>query len=96
MAGIPVKWKNNGTDQDMHQKSVVLHGVDMAIFGSSNWTASSSDRQREHNYFTIKPWFVEWLKAQFVRKWDNIRVDGTAVTPAQIHPLHARLAGNTR
>ena len=86
MAGIPVKWKNNGTDQDMHQKSVVLHGVDMAIFGSSNWTASSSDRQREHNYFTIKPWFVEWLKAQFVRKWDNIRVDGTAVTPAQYVP----------
>ena len=83
MAGIPVKWKDNGTDQDVHQKSVVLHGVDMAIFGSSNWTASSSDTQREHNYFTRKTWFVEWFKEQFLRKWDNTRVDGTAITPAQ-------------
>ena len=83
MAGIPVKWKDNGTDQDVHQKSVVLHGVDMAIFGSSNWTASSSDTQREHNYFTRKTWFVEWFKEQFLRKWDNTRADGTAVTPAQ-------------
>jgi phosphatidylserine/phosphatidylglycerophosphate/cardiolipin synthase-like enzyme len=83
MAGIPVKWKDSGTDQDMHQKSVVLHGVGMGIFGSSNWTASSSDTQREHNYFTTKIWFVDWLKAQFLRKWDNTRADGTAVTPAQ-------------
>lgn len=83
MAGIPVRWKDNGTDQDVHQKSVVLHGVDMAIFGSSNWTASSSDTQREHNYFTGKTWFVDWLKAQFLRKWDNTRADGTAITPVQ-------------
>jgi hypothetical protein len=82
MAGIPVKWKDNGTDQDVHQKSVVLHGVDMAIFGSSNWTASSSDTQREHNYFTHKTWFVDWFKAQFLRKWDNTRADGTAITPS--------------
>jgi phosphatidylserine/phosphatidylglycerophosphate/cardiolipin synthase-like enzyme len=83
MTGIPIKWKDSGTDQDMHQKSVVLHGVDMAIFGSSNWTASSSDTQREHNYFTRKTWFVDWFTEQFLRKWDNTRVDGTAVTPAQ-------------
>ena len=83
MAGIPVKWKDNGTDQDMHQKSVVLHGRDMTIFGSSNWTASSSDSQREHNYFTRKPWFADWFKEQFLRKWDNTRVDGTAIIPAQ-------------
>ena len=83
MAGIPIKWKNNGTDQDMHQKSVVLHGVGMAIFGSSNWTSSSSDIQREHNYFTSKTWFVDWFQAQFLRKWDNTRVDGTALTPGQ-------------
>ena len=66
MAGIAVKWKDNGSDQDMHQKSVVLHGSDMTIFGSSNWTASSSDSQREHNYFTLKPWFVEWFTEQFL------------------------------
>ncbi len=83
LAGIPVKWKQNGTDQDVHQKSVVLHGVDMAIFGSSNWTASSSDTQREHNYFTRKSWFVDWFKEQFLRKWDNKRVDGTTITPTQ-------------
>ena len=83
MAGIAIKWNDASTDQDMHQKSVVLHSVDMAIFGSSNWTASSSDKQREHNYFTSKSWFVDWFKEQFIRKWDNQRVDGTAITPAQ-------------
>jgi hypothetical protein len=83
LAGIPIKWKDNGTDQDVHQKSVVLHGVDMAVFGSSNWTTSSSESQREHNYFTTKTWFVDWLKDQFLRKWNNTRVDGTAISPAQ-------------
>ena len=83
MAGIPIKWNDSITDQDMHQKSVVLHSVDMAIFGSSNWTSSSSDTQREHNYFTRKSWFVDWFKEQFIRKWDNQRVDGTTITPAQ-------------
>ena len=80
MAGIPIKWRE-GTDQDMHEKAVILHGRDMAVFGSSNWTASSSDSQREHNYFTTKPWFVDWLAAQFLRKWNNRRADGTAISP---------------
>jgi hypothetical protein len=83
MAGIPIKWKDNGHEQDVHQKSVVLHGVDMAIFGSSNWTSASSDTQREHNYFTRKTWFVDWFKEQFLRKWNNVRVDGTAIVPVQ-------------
>ncbi len=83
LAGIPIKWKDNGMDQDVHQKSVVLHGVDMAIFGSSNWTLSSSESQREHNYFTTKTWFVDWLKEQFLRKWNNTRVDGTRILPVQ-------------
>jgi phosphatidylserine/phosphatidylglycerophosphate/cardiolipin synthase-like enzyme len=86
MAGIPIKVKDNGTDQDVHQKSVVLHGVDMAVFGSSNWTAASSDTQREHNYFTGKDWFVQWFKDQFLRKWNNTRADGTPITPAQYVP----------
>ncbi len=79
VAGIPIKWKVDTTDQDMHQKSVVLHSRDMAVLGSSNWTASSSDTQREHNYFTRKVWFVDWLKAQFLRKWNNRKADGTAI-----------------
>ena len=54
MAGIDQMEEPGITDQDMHQKSVVLYGQDMAVFGSSNWTSSSSDSQREHNYFTRK------------------------------------------
>ena len=84
-AGIPIKWKQDSTDQDMHEKAVILHGRDMAVFGSSNWTASSSDTQREHNYFTTKTWFVDWFAAQFLRKWNNRRADGTAISPTMFH-----------
>jgi hypothetical protein len=84
-AGIAIKWKDNTWGQDMHQKSVVLYSRDMAVFGSSNWTSSSSDTQREHNYFTTKVWFVDWLKAQFARKWDNVEdasTGGEPISPA--------------
>jgi hypothetical protein len=81
MAGVEVKWKDNASGQDMHQKSIVLHGRQLAVFGSSNWTSSSSDTQREHNYFSQKPWFVDWFVEQFNRKWNNVKVDGTAVSP---------------
>ena len=54
-----------------HQKSVALHGTGMSIIGSSNWTDASDASQREHNYFTVKPWIHEWLTAQFERKWNN-------------------------
>ena len=87
VAGIPVKWKVDSTDQDVHQKSVVLHGRDIAVFGSSNWTGSSSDTQREHNYFTRKTWFVDWFAAQFLRKWNNLRIDGTAISPTMFLDL---------
>jgi phosphatidylserine/phosphatidylglycerophosphate/cardiolipin synthase-like enzyme len=82
-AGIPVKWRRDDatSDEDMHQKSVVLYSRDMAVFGSSNWTSASSDTQREHNYFTNKTWFVDWFKDQFSRKWNNLRVDGTPMSP---------------
>jgi hypothetical protein len=84
MAGIPIKWKDNTSAQDMHQKSVVLYSRGMAVFGSSNWTGSSSNAQREHNYFTLKSWFVDWLKDQFTRKWTNTKAapDGSgAISP---------------
>ena len=87
MAGIPIKWKLEPTVQDVHQKSVVLHGRGMAVFGSSNWTASSSDTQREHNYFTFKAWFVDWFAAQFLRKWNNLKIDGSAITPTMFEPF---------
>ncbi|MEO8075816.1 MAG: phospholipase D-like domain-containing protein [Acidobacteriota bacterium] len=54
-----------------HEKAVLLYGRGMSIFGSSNWTSPSSDSQREHNYFTTKPWILQWLSAQFERKWNN-------------------------
>ena len=87
MAGIPVKWKrvDSVTDQDVHQKSVVLYGRDMAVFGSSNWTSSSSDTQREHNYFTPKTWFVDWFKTQFERKWNNTQADGVTPLPIDLY-----------
>jgi phosphatidylserine/phosphatidylglycerophosphate/cardiolipin synthase-like enzyme len=76
---IQIKWRRDdaSSDEDMHQKSLVLHSRDMAIFGSSNWTSSSSDTQREHNIFmpgsgTLgKAWFVDWFKDQFERRWNN-------------------------
>jgi len=87
MAGIQIKIKDNVTEQDMHQKSMILHSRGlatsgagpMAVFGSSNWTSSSAARQREHNYFTRKPWMVDWFIDQFERKWNNRRADGTPI-----------------
>ena len=54
-----------------HQKTVVLEGQGITIFGSSNWTSPSSDSQQEHNYFTHKSSFLTWFNAQFDRKWNN-------------------------
>src|SRR4051812_26118655 len=54
-----------------HEKAVLLRGLGMSIFGSSNWTSPSSDSQREHNMFTTQPWIFDWLEAQFTRKWTN-------------------------
>jgi PLD-like domain len=86
MAGIPIKWKDNTSGQDMHQKTVVLYSRGLAVFGSSNWTSSSSDVQREHNYFTTKAWFVDWLKLQFMRKWFNTKApqDGSGPISPQM------------
>jgi phosphatidylserine/phosphatidylglycerophosphate/cardiolipin synthase-like enzyme len=68
-AGVPVRVDaHHGIN---HQKSVALHGTGVSIIGSSNWTEASDQSQREHNYFTVKPWVFEWLTAQFERKWTN-------------------------
>ena len=55
----------------LHQKSTLLRGQQLTIFGSSNWTSPSSDSQEEHNYFTVKPFFYQWFSDQFDRKWHN-------------------------
>src|SRR4051794_5871174 len=83
---IQLKFKNNTTDQDAHQKSIILYTralstapAPMVVFGSSNWTASSAASQEEHNYFSMEPWMVDWFVQQFERKWNNLKADGTAI-----------------
>ena len=69
-AGVQVRF--DGHQGINHEKAVILYGTGMSIFGSSNWTSPSSDSQREHNYFTTKPWIHTWLTDQFERKWNNL------------------------
>jgi hypothetical protein len=54
-----------------HQKSVLLQGQRIAIFGSSNWTTASDTGQYEHNMFTTQPDLYAWFVDQFERKWFN-------------------------
>jgi phosphatidylserine/phosphatidylglycerophosphate/cardiolipin synthase-like enzyme len=77
-AGIPIKIR--GHLGQNHQKSVLLYGQRTTVFGSSNWTSSSSDRQHEHNYFTTKPHVFDWFVDQFERKWNNSNPIGAAET----------------
>jgi phosphatidylserine/phosphatidylglycerophosphate/cardiolipin synthase-like enzyme len=68
-AGVQVKQRaHEGLN---HQKSVILHGQHMVIYGSSNWTTPSATEQLEHNYFTTQQWFYDYFVDQFERKWNN-------------------------
>jgi phosphatidylserine/phosphatidylglycerophosphate/cardiolipin synthase-like enzyme len=69
MAGIELRHRAHAGL--LHQKSTLLYGQDLVIFGSSNWTGPSAKEQAEHNYFARLPWFFEWFRAQFERKWWN-------------------------
>ena len=68
--GVTVRF--DGHQGINHEKAIALHGTGMSIIGSSNWTDASNQSQREHNYFTVKPWIFTWLTAQFERKWNNL------------------------
>jgi phosphatidylserine/phosphatidylglycerophosphate/cardiolipin synthase-like enzyme len=69
MAGVEIRVRaHEGLN---HQKSVILKGQGMVIFGSSNWTSPSASSQEEHNYFTTKGWILDWFTRQFERKWNN-------------------------
>ena len=82
MAGVQIRHRaHQGL---MHQKSVVLRGQHLAIFGSSNWTSPSSDSQEEHNYFTTTGWILQWFQTQFDRKWHNL---APAVETQPFEPL---------
>ncbi|HWP43146.1 MAG TPA: phospholipase D-like domain-containing protein, partial [Blastocatellia bacterium] len=52
MAGVPIKQRHRNRLGLNHEKAVILHSQGLTIFGSSNWTTSSSNSQEEHNYFT--------------------------------------------
>ncbi|HEY6329788.1 MAG TPA: phospholipase D-like domain-containing protein, partial [Blastocatellia bacterium] len=69
MAGVQIKFPNHQGIN--HQKSMLLYGQAMTVYGSSNWTGPSENSQAEHNYFTTKPWFFQWFVNQFERKWNS-------------------------
>jgi phosphatidylserine/phosphatidylglycerophosphate/cardiolipin synthase-like enzyme len=64
----------------LHQKTTLLYGSGLSIFGSSNWTEGSANQQYEHNYFTNKVWMFQWFRDEFARKW-NSSVETTAFVP---------------
>jgi hypothetical protein len=69
MGGVEVR--NRAHAGLNHQKSVLLYGLGLTIFGSSNWTSSSSSSQEEHNLFTTDTDIFQWFVNQFERKWNN-------------------------
>src|ERR1017187_4005026 len=72
MAGIPLKITNHLGQN--HEKSVLVYGQGLAIWGSSNWTSPSFNSQQEHNYFStspVKPWYFQWFVNQFERRWNS-------------------------
>jgi hypothetical protein len=98
MAGVQIKMRKHlGLN---HQKSVLLYGKGMTIFGSSNWTGPSSNSQLEHNYFTTKSWFFQWFVNQFERKWNSTTENQPFVPlppdqPSYIAPLNQATAQPT-
>jgi hypothetical protein len=82
MAGIPLKITKHAGQN--HEKSVLIYGQGLAIWGSSNWTSPSFNSQQEHNYFSTsfntsavngnsvsKTWFFPWFANQFERRWNS-------------------------
>ncbi len=69
MAGVQIRDRAHAGFT--HQKSTLLYGQGMTVYGSSNWTSESNKSQSEHNYFTTKPWFFTWFRNNFTRKWGN-------------------------
>jgi hypothetical protein len=98
MAGVQIKMRKHlGLN---HQKSVLLYGQGMTIFGSSNWTGPSSNWQLEHNYFTTKTWFFNWFVNQFERKWNSTTENEVFVPlppnqPEYVAPVNAAIAQPT-
>jgi PLD-like domain len=98
MAGVQIKMRKHlGLN---HQKSVILYGRRLTIFGSSNWTGPSSNFQLEHNYFTTKATFFQWFVNQFERKWNSTTENQPFVPlppdqPSYLSPANAATAQPT-
>jgi phosphoesterase family protein/IPT/TIG domain-containing protein/phospholipase D-like protein len=98
MGGVQIKMRKHlGLN---HQKTVLLYGQGMTIFGSSNWTGPSSNYQQEHNYFTTKSWFFNWFVNQFERKWNSTSENEPFVplpptTPSYMSPVNSAIAQPT-
>jgi phosphatidylserine/phosphatidylglycerophosphate/cardiolipin synthase-like enzyme len=69
MAGIQIR--NRKHAGALHQKTTLLRGQKMTIFGSSNWTSPSASSQLEHNIFTKDADFYTYFSQMFLRKWTN-------------------------
>jgi len=81
MSGAQLKVANHGGIG--HQASIVLHQKGDVIFGSSNWTSPSANRQDEHNFFYKRgyfhtpvdalgnEWYFNWFADQFERRWND-------------------------
>jgi phosphatidylserine/phosphatidylglycerophosphate/cardiolipin synthase-like enzyme/regulation of enolase protein 1 (concanavalin A-like superfamily) len=68
----------------LHQKSTLLYNLGLTIFGSSNWTTASSDRQLEHNIFTTSATYFQFFERQFERKWNNSNPVGAIETKPHV------------
>lgn len=70
MAGVKIR--NRAHTGWMHQKTTLLRGQQMTIFGSSNWTTPSARSQLEHNIFSKDFSFYLFFSDLFERKWSNL------------------------
>ena len=101
MAGVQIKNRNPQRLGLNHEKAVILHSEGMTIFGSSNWTTSSSVSQEEHNYFTRKPWILQWFRDHFERKWNSASENSQFVpapppnAPSAQFPANGAIAQST-
>jgi phosphatidylserine/phosphatidylglycerophosphate/cardiolipin synthase-like enzyme len=78
MAGVKIRNRKHAGWN--HQKTTLLRGQRLTIFGSSNWTSPSASSQLEHNIFTTNRTFYNFFRAMFERKWRN--ATGAAETVA--------------
>jgi hypothetical protein len=81
MAGAQLKYANHGGIG--HQATIILHNKGDVIFGSSNWTSPSANRQDEHNFFYKRgyfhtpvdalgnEWYFNWFADQFDRRFND-------------------------